>query len=127
METDPKLEAAAQRLETLNRARAFEDLLGTAGWKELYNLQVAWVEKARFDIRRIPTGETEAALDAMRRWQLAEDLIELQAKFINDTLAEAEEIRGGVTFDEALIMEKLGHEQSKSAGDPGSGSDRTGY
>ena len=124
---DPNLEAAAQRLETLNRARAFEDLLQSTGWKELYKLQVAWVDKARFDIRRIPTGDTNAALDAMRRWQLAEDLIELQAKFINDTLAEAEEIRGGVTLDEALLMEKVRYEHSATPGDPGTGSDRTGY
>ena len=128
MEIDENIEDARKRLATLNRSRAFSDLLETAGWKELYAMQIAWLDKARFDVRRTATVDPDASLDAMRRWQLAEDLIELQAKFINDTLADAEEIRGSIGLDEALLMEKLKYEQSDTApGDPGLGTDRTGH
>ena len=124
MDLDPKIEEARKNNEILARARAFHDLIETAGWKELYGLQVSWLEKARFEMRRLPTGDNDAALDAMRRWQLAEDMFELQMKFINDTLAEAEEIRGGLGIEDALLMEKLNEQPEPTAT---AGSDRTGY
>ena len=124
MDLDPKIEEARKNNEILARARAFHDLIETAGWKELYGLQVSWLEKARFEMRRLPTGDNDAALDAMRRWQLAEDMFELQMKFINDTLADAEEIRGGLGIEEALLMETL-NEQPQPA--ESNTHDRAGY
>ena len=127
MEPNPQIEEARENLHILNLARAFGELIETAGWKEIYKLQCSWLEKARFEMRRMPTGDNQAALDALRRWQLAEDMVELQVKFINDTLARAEEIRGGLGIDDALLMEKLRNEQPQSAGDPSAGVDRAGY
>ena len=103
MEIDPEIDEARLRHDALKRAHAFRLMLETPGWAELYRLQTAWLDKAREDVRKMPTTGP-AAMDALRRWQIAEDLIELQARFINNTLAEAEEIRGSLTIEEALFM-----------------------
>jgi hypothetical protein len=105
--------AAQERLAILQRARAFDDLLHSDGWKEIYGLHTAWVEDARKVLRKVNTQDVTLALDALQRWQLAEDLIDLEANFINTTLSQAEEIRGGVTLDEALIMERVKDEQQR--------------
>ena len=120
---DPRIVEAQERLATLARARAFRDLVESAGWKELYRLRESWLNKGREEVRRIPTDNAQAALDCLRRWQLAEDLMELEVRFINETLAEAEEIPGALNLDDALLMEQLNHEQSESTGR----SDRTGH
>ena len=122
METDPRIDEARRRLEVLNHARAYADLIESAGWKLIYHQQIVWLEELRADMRK-PSSDVEM-LALTRRWQAAEDLIELQATTINNTLAEAEDIRGSLHMDEALLMETLGHEQSEPTG---TGSDRTGH
>lgn len=105
---------AEERLRTIQRAKNFESLLSHQGWREIYALHTEWVEKARVDLRRVNTADHDMAINALQRWQIAENLLDLEANFINDTLAEAKEIQDSITLDDALLMEQLGHERSRT-------------
>ena len=120
------LREAEEKREILDRAAAFAQMIQTPGWKILYGIQEASVEKARHDLRKVDTSNHSVAIDAMQRWQIAENMLELQANVINSTLENAKTIRGAVTVEEALLMEQL-NEQSKPTGDSGGRSDTAGY
>ena len=126
IDPDDRRRDAIERLRILASAHAFEVLLETAGWKEIYALHTAWVEDARKILRAVDTSNTAAALDKLQRWQLAENLLELEVNYINDTLGRAAELKSTATLEDALMMEQYRHEQSES-GDPGSGPDPTGH
>ena len=126
MEIDPHIEDARKRLETIHRARAFMDLKESAGWRLIRALQDQWIDIGRSEIRRTTTGDMAETIDALRRWQLACDLVELQDRYIRETIEQANEIRGSIGIDEALLMEQL-NEQSKSSGTSGPGPDPAGY
>lgn len=106
------LEDAKERVLLLNRARDFHSLLDHPGWKHVYALQTEWVEKARLQLRGVDTSDHAKAIDALQRWQIAENLVELEARFINETLEHAKEISGSLTLEDALLMEQFGHEQT---------------
>lgn len=126
MMDDPQLQEAAERNTLLTRAREFERLLELPGWKEIYALHLAWTDKAMDALRTVNTNDEAVALDTLRRWQLAEDLLRLEAKYINDTLEKAMELQGRMTLEEALLMEQVKkHEQSQPT--TGTGTDSTGY
>lgn len=125
--TDDRKNDARERLAVLKDASAFESLLAHPGWISIYALHTAWVRKHLDELRQVSTANAEEALDALRRWQLAETLVELEATRINETLKLAEEIRGTTTLEDALIMEQYRNEQPESAGDPGSRSGTAGY
>jgi len=111
---------AQSKLDTLKRAHDFEVLLQTPGWKHIFALHTEWVESARKTLRAVDTSMTAQAIDALQRWQIAENLLELEANFINDTLAQADEIKGNVTLPDALLMEQLRneHESTEQRTDP---------
>lgn len=106
--------AAEERLAILQRAREFEDLLARPGWKAIFALHTQWVETERQKLRRVDTADVTKALDALQRWQIAEGYLDLEAEYINMILAQAEDIKTGLTLDEALLMEQLKHEQPES-------------
>ena len=108
---DDLREMASEQLQILQRADAFERLLESPGWKHLFSLHEEWAEKYANAAKNVETKDVHAAVDALRQWQLAEELLRLQANFINDTLQRARDIRQHRTLDEALIMEQVSHEQ----------------
>ena len=109
--TEEQRQAAEERLAILNRARSFRDMIESPGWRDIYALHTQWVEDARVALRKVDTADTAKAIDALQRWQLAENYLDLEAQFINHTLAQAEDIRGTVTLDDALMMETITNEQ----------------
>ena len=125
MSVDEQRLIAADNLDTLKAGEALRIVLGTEGWQRLYARRVAILEQARTLIRKIDTGDAAVAVDALRRWQIAENFIEEEADYINETLQRAETIRASVTLDDALLMEKMKHEQPESR-EPSS-ADRGGY
>lgn len=119
-------EAEAQQyanFKILNAADAYIQLLESSGWQQVYKLHCAWLEKYRDIARHVDLGNPTAALAALHQWQVAEDLLEEQAKYINSMIDKATEIRGTNTLEDALMMEKVRHEH----GEPGNTADPTGY
>ena len=111
--------AAEERLEILRRARAFDDMIESAGWKYIFALQNAWLDKSLKILREVDTQDVTRALDALQKWQIAEKLIDTESNYINSTLSQAKEIRGVMTIDDALMMEQVQNEQQRP--------DPTGY
>lgn len=107
-------EYAAEQLEVLQRADDFARMLGSAGWKRIYALHEEWAERYAKAAKTAATSEPVAAIDALRQWQLAEEFLRLEAMFINSTIEQAADIRGTRTLDEALLMEKVHHEQQSA-------------
>ena len=124
--SNDEAQVASEKLEILQRADAFTQMMATPGWKEIYGLHVAWVETYHSALSKINTAETDKAIEALRQWQLAEEFLRLEADFINSTLRQADVLRGTVTLGDALMMEQYQNEQPKSSGDS-AGSDRGGY
>lgn len=114
--TDDQKAGAQERLAILQKAREYEDLLSKPGWKRIDAVFTEWLEDARKGLLGVDTANAAEALDSLRKWQLAEKQYALIAAEINSTLAQAEEIRGGLTFDEALLMEQVSHEHQPTAG-----------
>ena len=120
MDQNQRLSDAAANLATLKRAGYFQSLMGTLGWVELMQLRRSWVDDALKALRDLPTHDAPVLADAVRRWQLASDLLELERNYIRDTLDSAKEIPGALTIEDALLMEKLQNEQpDPAAGGPG--------
>ena len=84
-----------------------------------------WIADGLNVVRAMPTSDPAAVTDAVRRWQLAADLMDFELNFIRDTLEAAREIPGALTVEDALLMEKLQHEQPEST-DRGPGTVTTG-
>lgn len=125
MDQNQRRADAEANLEVLRRAGYFQELMSTLGWVELMSLRRVWVDDALKSIRHMGTDEPQVLADAVRRWQLAADLRELEMNFIRDTLEAAKEIPGALTIEDALLMEKLQHEQPEST-DRGPGAVTTG-
>lgn len=126
-ELQDKREEAAYKKDVLARADSLQRLVASPGWTLIFDVQTAALERARLDLRKVDTGNHAAAIDALQRWQIAENMLEFQVNFINSTLEEATELRGAVTLDDALLMEKL-NEQPKPGGDSaGDRPDPAGY
>lgn len=107
---------AEENLAILKRAGHFQTLMGTLGWIELMTLRRAWVNDALKTLRDIPTHDPAVLADAVQRYQLSANMLELELNFIRDTLDAAKEIPGALTVEDALLMEQLNHEQPESAG-----------
>jgi len=118
-------EFAGMRLKTLQMAEAFMQLLQSPAWKEIREFHVAWAEHCHDVLQKIDTSDTAKAIDALRRWQLADELLRREAAYIDQIVTEADNIRGTVTMQDAELMERYKNEQSESTGD--SGGSRTGY
>lgn len=123
MTKDEELALASERLLILQRADAFLQLMDTPGWKDIYSLHVAWVEKYRDAMLKVDTANPHTALESLRQWQLAEEFVKLEADYINNILREAQDIRGSRTLQDALLMEQVQHEQNGTESRP----DRAGY
>lgn len=102
---------AAEQLAVIQQADAFERLLETDGWRALYAFHESWAEQYARAARKVETKDSAAAVDALRQWQLAEEFLRLQADYINRTIAQARDILGTRTLEEALLQEQLQHEQ----------------
>ncbi len=111
---DDVREIAAEQLAVLHRADAFERLLESPGWAYLIGLHEEWAEKYAKAAKSVDTTNTAAAMDALRQWQLAEELFRLQSEYINSTLERAREIRQVRTLDDALLMEQIQNEQQST-------------
>lgn len=117
------MQTARERLAVLHRAQDYRELVGTRGWQRIQELQQRWLLKHIVDMKK-PQGDT-AALEALRRWQIAEGLVDLQLAEIDETIKQADEIRGTISLEEALFMEHARNEQQSTSGDPGF--DSTGH
>ncbi len=115
---DEKRIEAQEKIDALHRANVLGQLIQTEGWKLIFGLQEAAVEKSRVALRGVNTADVPATIDAVQRWQIAENLLAFQVDYINRTLADAEAIQGSVTLDDALLMEQLRNDKS-GTGDPG--------
>lgn len=120
-----QLQMAAERLGILQKAEALRALLDTPGWKDLRELHVAWAEKYHDAMTVVDTSKRRKALEVLRQWQLADEFVRLEANYIDNIFKQADEIRGTVTLEDALLMERFKNEQSEPTGD--SGGHRTGY
>jgi len=118
-------ELAGQRLMTIQLAQSLMDLLQSPAWKEIRSFHVEWAEHCHKVLQKIDTSDTAKAIDALRRWQLADELLRREANYIDQIVTEADRIRGTVTMQDAELMERYKNEQSESTGD--SGGSRTGY
>ncbi len=77
----------------------------------MFALEVSALEKARTDLREVTTSDHAKALDALQRWQIAENALEFKVSHMNKILELADEIRGQITLEEALLMEKVRNER----------------
>ncbi len=118
-------QVAAHRMMTLQMANALDDLAKNAAWKEIRAFQVQWAEQCHRVLQQADTSDQAKAIDALRRWQLADELLRREDQYIEQIMEEADRIRGTVTLQDAELMERFKNEQSESPGD--SGGDRTGY
>ena len=119
------MQMAAERLGILQRAEALRAIIETPGWKDLRDLHVAWAEKYHDAMNVVDTSDEAKALDILRKWQLADEFVRLETNYIDNLFKQADEIRGQVTLEDALLMERFKNEQSESPGD--SGGHRAGY
>jgi hypothetical protein len=119
---DEKTEDAREKLAVLDAATDLDSLLRHKGWNRIQRLQMEQLESAKADLRSVDTSDPMRALDALRRWQICANLIELQSNHIHDTFTRALEIRGAITVEDALFMEKVNNEQQ-----PAGTADPTGY
>ena len=122
--TDESSLLAAQRVALLQSASKLQQM--GPGWEEIRILEQAWLRRAEHDALTVKTDDPAKALDALRRWQIAHELIETRDGYIADTINRAKELSQSMTLDDALLMEQHRHEQSNTSGDPGA-TDRTGY
>ena len=119
---DPQKEAR-DKLAVVRAAQDYRELLLSKGWVRLQAIQDDWLLthlKAMKDAHN-----SEAALDAWRRWKIAEEFVDLQSAAIHETVKLADEIRGSLQMEEALMMMEHMNEHSAS-GDPGT-ADSTGH
>lgn len=122
MISDEDVANAQTNWAVLQQADAYMQLLESPGWKLLYQLQCAWLEKFRDLARHAKIDNHGEAVQALHQWQVAEDLIETQAQHINTVLSHANQVRGTRTLDDALLMEKVQHEHES-----GNRTDPTGH
>lgn len=116
---------AAHRMMTLQMANALDELTKNAAWKAIREFQVEWAERCHNALQSVDTSDQVKAIDALRRWQLADEMLRREDQYIEQVMEEADAIRGSVTVPDALLMERFKNEQSESPGD--SGRDRGGY
>lgn len=112
-----------ERQETLARGMALATIVGLPGWQELQDFQKTLIVRLRRELREVSGADPAKALDALRRWQLAEEVYELQNGYVEKSISDAREISGQRTVEEALLMEKMNEqpEPTESRTDP------TGY
>ena len=115
---------ARERLALLRRADAFLALLQQSGWKLVCDFFEGEISLLHSELQQVDTGKLDVAIAALQRWQLAQKIIGDLDTYIQTTLAEAEELRGGLTLEDGLLMEQLNEQQR--AGDPGR-TDPTGH
>ena len=111
--TEDQRQAAQERLAIIKRAHEFETLLENPGWKVIYARDVEQIENLTSRLRDVETSNTAKAIDTLQRWQIASELLERRAEFINSTLEHADKAKHGATFEDAYLMERLEHEQSQ--------------
>lgn len=125
MENDPKIDEAREKLAILRKAQAYKELLRSEGWTHLQQAQTDWLTDLLRDLKDTKTSSPEDARDALRRWQIAEELVDRQTRELNQAFTHADEIRGDLNIETAVLMETMTHEYA-APGDPGSGNP-TGY
>ena len=114
---------AKEQLQILEEAQGYQSLLHHPAFLRLQKLETEWL----MEYLQALKGATAAnGPELLRRWQIAEDWIDRKTATINQTLQMAEELRGSLSLQEALLMESISHEQ-KRPGNSGPGSHTTGY
>ena len=113
---------AEERLDLLQRADDYNALIRSAGWKRIYAMHEMWVQAATAKLRDVNTADMATAINALQRWQIANDLIEMEANVINDTMEHASKLQSGMNLETALILEKVRNEhestEHRAAADP---------
>ncbi len=108
--TEEQIADAKEKLAIVYAAADFEDLLKSRGWERLGQWQEKVLQKDLAALLNVDTANTEQAINALQRWQIGVKFVEEFGQYVQTTLDRADELRGRLTMDDALIMEKLKNE-----------------
>ncbi len=108
--TEEQISEAKEKLAIVYAAADFEDLLKSRGWERLTQWQEKVLQKDLAALLNVDTANHEQAINALQRWQIGVKFVEEFGQYVQTTLDRAEELRGRLTMDDALIMEKMKNE-----------------
>ncbi len=108
--TEEQISEAKEKLAIVYAAADFEDLIKSRGWERLTQWQEKVLQKDLAALLTVDTSNGARAIDALQRWQIGVKFVEEFGQYVQTTLDRAEELRGRLTMDDALIMEKLKNE-----------------
>lgn len=97
----------AEQLAIIDTAKSYAELLKQPGWHRLQQVQDEWLMEHLAAVKDVDTSDAPLTADLVRKWQLAEQLVDRQRHALESAFKQAEQVKTEMTLDTAILYKEM--------------------